>query len=223
MSKLLKHLVDNPMGNRAYISSIALLALSLLCAMALTLVLMLVYRMCHDSLTYNRKFNVTLMMLTLASTVLLALVQNSPKLSLGVLGALSICRIRTNTRDPRDLGFVFWALSIGISCALGAFAVGAVGTLVMSCTMLLIGRPRTKKDVVTMIVRGQKDQIGPVQEIFSHTPGSEIQSKNVFEDSFEVVYNLSIPQEAEENLVVTFNNMDGIQGVNVLAPETQVA
>lgn len=60
-------------------------------------------------------------MLALLSTVLLALIRNNPLLSLGVLGSLSICRIRTNTRDPRDLGFVFWALMIGISSSLGAF------------------------------------------------------------------------------------------------------
>lgn len=52
-------------------------------------------------------------------TVLLALIQNNPLLSLGVLGSLSICRIRTNTKDPRDLGFVFWALAIGIASAVG--------------------------------------------------------------------------------------------------------
>lgn len=68
--------------------------------------LLLIYRACHDTLTYNKKFNILLMMLALLSTVLLALIRNNPLLSLGVLGSLSICRIRTNTRDPRDLGFV---------------------------------------------------------------------------------------------------------------------
>ena len=69
--------------------------------------MMVVYRLCHDALTYNRRFNITLLMLSFVSTILLTLIQNNPMLSLGVLGSLSICRIRTNTKDPRDLGFVF--------------------------------------------------------------------------------------------------------------------
>ena len=96
---------------------------------------MIIYRLCHDTLTYNRKFNITLLMLSCISTVLLALIQNNPLLSLGVLGSLSICRIRMNTKDPQDLGFVFWALAVGISSAVGAFLIGAVSSGVLGwCT-----------------------------------------------------------------------------------------
>ena len=33
--------------------------------------MMLVYRFCHDALTYNRRFNITLLMLAFVSTILL--------------------------------------------------------------------------------------------------------------------------------------------------------
>lgn len=36
-------------------------------------------------------------------------------LSLVMLGSLSIVRFRTNIRDPRDIGFIFWAMAIGIA------------------------------------------------------------------------------------------------------------
>ena len=223
MSKLMRIMTDSPLGGNMYIENVSLLVVALLVSAAFGTVMMLVYWMCHDTLTYNQRFNVTLMMLTMASTILLALIQNNPAFSLGALGALSICRIRTNTRDPRDLGFVFWALAIGISSALGAFAIGLMGTVAMSAVMLIIGRPRQKKDVLTMVVRGEKEQIDRVQEVFNETPGSEIQSKSVFSDSFEVVYDLKVPKEEEEKLMILFNSMDGISGVNVLAPETKVA
>ncbi|WP_241426655.1 DUF4956 domain-containing protein [Dysosmobacter acutus] len=192
-------------------------------ALILAGVMMVVYRLCHDSLSYSRKFNVTLMMLTLSSTVLLVLIQSKPVYSLGALGALSICRIRTNTRDPRDLGFVFWSLSIGISAALGSFAVGMAGTAVMGLVMLTLGRADRKRAALTMVVRGRKEKIGDVQAVFSGLSGSTVQSKNVFSDSFELVYRLSVPREEEEKLLLLFNDMEGVDGVNVLAPQTQVA
>lgn len=224
MNELMKLLGEPAMSGRPLAQTPTGMLLCLLVTLVLAGVMMGVYRLCHDSLTYNRKFNVTLMMLAMASTVLLALIQNNPGFSLGALGALSICRIRTNTRDPRDLGFVFWSLSIGIASALGAFTVGFIGTAVMSCVMLVVGRMgRRKKDVLTMIVRGQKEQMARVQAVFDQTPGSTIQSTNVFPNSFEMVYELKIKEAEEEKLLLIFNSMEGIDGVNILAPETQVA
>lgn len=223
MSKLFQILTDMPLGSISYIQTIGGLAISLLVTLVFAGVMMLVYRLSHDSLSYNRRFNVTLVMLALASNLLLALIQNNPLFSLGTLGALSICRIRTNTRDPRDLGFVFWALTIGTASALGTFLVGLAGTLALSIVMLTIGRTMKKKDILTMVVRGEKELVASVQEVFSQMPGSSIQSQNLFLDSFELVYELRVPQSEEEKLLLMLGEMEGIHGVNVLAPQTQVA
>lgn len=51
---------------------------------------MVVYHLCHDALTYNRRFNITLLMLSFVSTILLTLIQNNPMLALGVLGSFSL-------------------------------------------------------------------------------------------------------------------------------------
>ena len=145
-----------------YITTMQNLLGSILFTLVVASFMLVIYRVCHDTLTYNKKFNITLMMLAVISTVLLALIQNNPLLSLGVLGSLSICRIRTNTKDPRDLGFVFWA-------------------------------------------------------------GVTVQSKNVFTDTFELVYELQLEKNEEEKLVSRISNIEGIRGVNVLAPKTKVA
>ncbi len=223
MSKLFRLLSDTPLGDSPFIQTAAGLMISLLSVLALSAVMMLVYRLCHDSLTYNHTFNVTLLMLALASDILLALIQNNPLFSLGALGALSICRIRTNTRDPRDLGFVFWALTIGISSSLGAFLTGLAGTVVLSAVMLALGRTARRRDTLTMVVRGEKEQAASVQNVFSQTPGSMMQSKNLFQDSFELVYELRVPHTEEEKLLLLLGSMKGIYGVNVLAPQTKVA
>ena len=199
------------------------MVLSLLVAILLAGVMMGCYRLCHDSLTYNRKFNLTLMMLTLSSTVLLTLIRSHPMFSLGAIGALSICRVRTNTRDPRDLGFVFLSLMIGISCAMDSFAVGLVGTLTICAVALIFTKLEHRQKTVTIIVRGQKPQIARVQTLFHGLKGSTIQAENIFRDSFELVCSVDIPKEEEEQLLIKLNQMDGIDGVNVLAPETEVA
>ena len=164
--------------------------------------MMLVYRFCHDALTYNRRFNIALLMLAFVSTILLTLIQDNPMLSLGVLGSLSICRIRTNTKDPRDLGFVFWALSIGISSAVGAFAVSFVSSLLLGTVLLIFNHSFERKKSRMVIVRGEKQTLEPVQEMLGQAQGSSVQSKNVFADTFELVYKVRVEEKEEENLCV---------------------
>lgn len=197
--------------------------MSILFTIAAAGFLLLIYRACHDTLTYNKKFNILLMMLALLSTVLLALIRNNPLLSLGVLGSLSICRIRTNTRDPRDLGFVFWALMIGISSSLGAFWICAGSSLILGAVLLILHKWDETPSHQMMVVRGQKLQLEPVQEILHQMGNGMVQSKNVFADSFELVYELQMQEKEEEKLLAYISNMEGISGVNILAPETKVA
>mgnify|MGYP000840349604 FL=1 len=74
-----------------------------------------------------------------------------------------------------------------------------------------------------MVVRGAKEQAASVQNVFNQTPGSIMQAKNLFQDSFELVYELRIPHTEEEKLLLQLGSMKGVHGVNVLAPQTKVA
>lgn len=205
-----------------YITTMQNLLISILFTLLMASFMFVIYRICHDTLTYNKKFNITLMMLALISTVLLALIQNNPLLSLGVLGSLSICRIRTNTKDPRDLGFVFWALAIGIASAVGAFTAGIASSLIMGIVLVVFHRLDQECEHQMMVVRGEKTQLELVQDLL-HQSGVIVQSKNVFTDTFELVYKLQLEKNEEEELVNRISNIEGIRGVNVLAPKTKVA
>ena len=74
-----------------------------------------------------------------------------------------------------------------------------------------------------MVVRGEKTVAAAVQEMVSSIPGSTIQSENLFQDTFELVYALKASQQDEERLLLQLGEMKGIHGVNVLAPKTKVA
>ena len=191
--------------------------------LALSLVMMLAYKLCHDALTYNGKFNIALVMMAFISTILLLLVQSNPLMSLGVLGSLSICRIRMNTKDPRDLGFVFWALSIGIASATEAYVPGIACACILFLVLLTSNRLACRHNSTVLVVRGQKETLENAQNVFQDTRGISMQSENIFENTFELVYELRLKKDEEKKIVSCLNQMDGIIGVNVLAPETQAA
>ena len=216
-------MIATPFGSSESLQTTQGLLFTLLVTVALCSCMMLVYRFCHDGLTYQRKFNITLTMLALSSNLLLAVIQNNPLFSLGALGALSICRIRTNTKDPRDLGFVFWALMIGVSSAMGAFVVGAVGSLVIGAVIMILHKTEKTQNYTAVVVRGEKERLADVQELFRETPGSRLQSENLTADQFEVVYELKDQKNEDEVLMTILGSMDGVCDVNILAPKTLVA
>lgn len=179
------------------------------------------YKHCHDTLSYNRKFNIALVMIAFVSTILLLLVQKNPIMSLGVLGSLSICRIRMNTKDPRDLGFVFWALSIGISSAMQAYFLGTVCAGILFMILLISSRISNGANGTLVVVRGDKAKLESTQKAFPKSRRVIMQSENIFENSFELVYELYVNKKEQERIISLLNNLEGVAGVNILAPETQ--
>ena len=223
MSKLLKMLGAVSNNGEPFIQSVNDLLISIIVSLILAGIMMLCYKLCHDSLTYNRKFNITLLMLSLSATILMALIENNPMFSLGALGALSICRIRTNTHDPRDLGFVFWSIMIGISSALGAFTTGITGSVVLFAVIMIFKKFEHIQKYETIIVRGKKEALSQVHDIFTNTVNGSLLSENIFLDSFELVFELDTDETEKASLINRLNFLDGVTGVNVLAPQTEVA
>lgn len=200
-----------------------LLVYSLLFTLCMSGIMAMTYRLIHTSLSYNPKFNVNLMMMAFLSNVLLILIQDNPMISLRALGALSICRIRMNTKDPRDLGFVFWALSIGLTSAMSAYVPGVICTASLSLILIMVSRVFRRRNKCTMVIRGSRPQLSSVQEVFRQMRGIKIQSKNIYEGSFEVVYEMRVNAKVEEKVLTSLDRIGGCLDVNVLAPETKAA
>ena len=87
----------------------------ILVAAALGFVIYLSYFLAHAGTVYSRKFNVSLVTLTVLTTVVMTAIGNNVALSLGMVGALSIVRFRTAIKDSRDTVYIFWAIVAGLS------------------------------------------------------------------------------------------------------------
>ena len=65
------------------------------------------YRLSHEGSIYSRKFNVSLVAMTVITTTVMVVIGNNIALSLGMVGALSIVRFRTAIKDSRDTIYIF--------------------------------------------------------------------------------------------------------------------
>ena len=83
-------------------------------ALLVGLFIFFIYKKSFGGVMYSRNFNVSLVMLTLVTALMLMLINNSLTLSLGMVGALSIVRFRTAVKDPIDTAYMFWSITMGI-------------------------------------------------------------------------------------------------------------
>ncbi len=111
---------------------------SLCIAFVLALVLANVYRWTHQGFSYQRSFLQTIVLASIAVSIMIMAIGNNMARGLGILGAMAFVRFRTPIRDPRDVIFIFAALAIGISCGAQVFVVAIMGTLFFGFTAFFL-------------------------------------------------------------------------------------
>jgi hypothetical protein len=88
--------------------------INLLLAVICAFILGRIYVYWGTSLSNRRAFASNFMLLTVTTTFIILVVRSSVALSLGLVGALSIVRFRAAVKEPEELAYLFFAISLGI-------------------------------------------------------------------------------------------------------------
>lgn len=114
-------------------------------------VIFVAYKTTHSGPVYSARFNISLVMLTLITTIIMSVIGNNIALSLGMVGALSIVRFRTAIKDPRDTAYIFWTIAVGICCGVSDYLVAAVGSVFVFAFLILFGFTKNYNRVLLVI------------------------------------------------------------------------
>lgn len=166
--------------------------LNFLVAVVLGAVIYLSYRISHSGAAYSARFNVSLLMLTLVTTLVMNVIGNNIALSLGMVGALSIVRFRTAIKDPRDTAYIFWGIAVGICCGVSEYVMAGVGTLVIFLTLIFFGAVKSNERYL-LIIRCPQDKAGEVEKtVESRFSGrARLRVDNSTAENAEYIYELS--------------------------------
>ena len=128
------------------------LALALLTALALGILIYLVYRQFYTGVVYSRSFAVTLVGMCVLTCMVTLAISTNVVISLGMVGALSIVRFRTAVKDPLDLLYLFWSITTGITAGAGMYALGLVTAVVMIGMILFFYHWQAKGRVYSAVI-----------------------------------------------------------------------
>lgn len=140
-----------------------------------------VYKKTFQGVLYQRSFNVSLVTITMIITLIIMTISGNLILSLGMVGALSIVRFRTPIKDPVDLVFIFWAITIGIANGVGYFNLSIIGSLVMTAVLLFMTRHSDEEQPYLLVLQvpTELDSAPVVAEIKKSVSRFMLKSKTV--------------------------------------------
>ncbi len=127
------------------VSSVSLpdMAVALVLSFALGLFIFLIYKKTFAGVMYSSSFAVSLVALCMITTLVILAVTSNVVLSLGMVGALSIVRFRTAIKEPLDIVFLFWSITVGIVLAAGMIPLAVIGSIAIGLILLVFVNRRT--------------------------------------------------------------------------------
>lgn len=188
------------------------------------------YMISHRGTIYSKKFNVSLVILTVLTSMVMTVIGNNVALSLGMVGALSIVRFRTAIKDSRDTVYIFWTIIVGICCGVGDFVVAGIGSTLVFVLLLLFGAIKNNNRML-VIIRGARTKEAPIQAVMYKFFGAKavLRVKNSTDTSVEFIYEVTqkLLSQAERKNNIAINDeiyrIGNIEYVNTVMQNDEVS
>ena len=164
------------------------------------------------SLTYmktgkvSKNFARTLIILPILVCVVITMVNGNLGTSVAIVGAFSLIRFRSLQGSSRDIAFIFFAMTAGLTCSMG-YLLFAVAVTVLVCVILFVlqlvhyGEKKTEEKDLRITIPENLDYTNIFNEIFEHyTKGYKLlQVKTTNMGSlYELRYHTTLKDEEQE-------------------------
>jgi hypothetical protein len=118
----------------------------------LSLVIAWVYQITYKGVSYTQSYVHTLIMMSMVVAIIMLIIGSNIARAFSLVGALSIIRFRNAVKDTRDVGYIFFAMAIGMACGTRFYLLAIISTFAIS--FLLWGMAN-----LNMFAKDVKEQI----------------------------------------------------------------
>jgi len=197
-----------------------LVALAIACALALYI--FFAYRVITRKTFYSKNFNISLAGVTVITAALILTMQSSVVISLGMVGALSIVRFRTAIKDPMDLMFLFWSISVGIICGAGLAEVAVILSVIITLGILILDHmPVAKAPMILVVNASNLDAEEAVSQVVKkYAKQFNVKSRNMTSSTLDLILELRTAQGSA--LVKEVMAVSGVTSASLLAHDGEV-
>ncbi|MCM3239144.1 DUF4956 domain-containing protein [Heyndrickxia oleronia] len=194
--------------------------IGIIVAFAVGLFIYMVYKKTFSGVIYSHSFNISLIIMTMATALIIMGISTNIILSLGMVGALSIVRFRTPIKDPMDLVYLFWAVASGILCGAGLIPLAIIGALAIGLVLIFYVNRLTVENPYLLIVKYTNEGIEKnIEEIVSkQVKKYTVKSKSVMgQDLIELTYEVRLKKEQDAQFINSIKRLDSVNSTVMLS------
>ena len=199
---------------------------SILVCMLITIIIsayiFAVYRLINRNAFYNKNFNMSLPAIAVITAEIILTIQSNIVISLGMVGALSIVRFRTAIKDPMDLVFLFWAISVGIICGAGFSVIAVISSVVITAGILISDKlPIAKSPQILVINSGTYENEDEILEtVKKYCSLHKVKARNLAQNHLDMAIEVRVKEEG--NLVRDLMKITDVTSASLVAHDGEV-
>lgn len=178
-----------------------------------------VYKKTFNGVIYSHSFNISLLIMTMATALVIMGISNNVLLSLGMVGALSIVRFRTPIKDPMDLVYIFWSIVSGILCGAGFIPLVVIGSVLIGIVLLVFVNKMTVENPFLLIVKagGGSSSEAIEAELKKLTSRYQLKSQSFMgSDEMETTYEVRM-KTGESAMLAELKALPGIKSAVMMS------
>ena len=194
------------------IDIIIALTVSLFCSV----IIVNIYKYCYNGVLQQQSFHWAIILSSLVTTSIIMVISGNLILSLGMVGALSIVRFRAAIKDPLDIVFLFWAITIGISNGVAHFKVSFITTIMISVIMVFASRVKSLPSTFLFIIKYNDIPEADILKIIKmNTSKCLLKSKSMKNGMVEAIYQIRVKNE--DTLISNIHQLSNIQDATLIS------
>ncbi|MBD5559699.1 MAG: DUF4956 domain-containing protein [Clostridia bacterium] len=188
---------------------------------AIALYICLVYKMVNKNKFFDRSFHLSLFALAVITAAIILTIQSNIVISLGMVGALSIVRFRTAIKNPMDLVFLFWSISIGIICGAGFAMISVIASIVLTIGIVLFSIVPAEKESLILVVNSSANIEEQITDVVSKDCVSwKVRARNV--DGNNVNLAIEVKTSEPQALMDDICKLDGVTSASLIEHDGDV-
>ena len=198
------------------------IAATLIVTALLALYIFAIYRLVTRKVFYSKNFNISLAVMSLITSAIILAMQSNLVISLGMVGALSIVRFRTAIKDPMDLAFLFWSISIGIICGAGLYEIALVTSVGVTVFILVLDMLPVGKAPMMLVVNSSEmnGEKAVLEVVGKYARYYKVKSRNLSKGRLDLVIELKVKEESA--LVSEVAALDGMLSASMISHDGEV-
>ncbi len=206
-------------------------AIALCLSFVMSLLIAKVYKETHRGVSYSQSFTQTLILMSVVVALIMLIIGSNIARAFALVGALSIIRFRNAVKESRDVGFLFFAMAIGMSAGTRFFFLAIFSTLLICAFIVIVYRldlfrMEIRERILMIQIPDDLDYEGSFRSVFERyfTDVNLISIETVERNEVnELIYSVTLRRELDPlELLAELRALNGNNRVSLIEGQQQV-